>query len=266
MGQYHQFMNFDKKEICSPKFLRKLTEWSYQGNDYILEIEELLRTTWKNNRVLVVGDYVDSFYYDSEHSDILESIREENQEYNNLNIYDYPYKEVSINTNRKIPYRYIYNHSLKQYIDLKKQPIQWFVYEEKENTLYGAKYHPLPLLLSCSNGAGGGDYYYKNEKYVGKWVTSCSEIELSDKKLDLDYHELHLLFDETKSEKTNTERIVDYLCKEFKNNIDKIDDLKFDKKLFLNNDEIDFIKSKSKDSINITKTNLKEDIEIERDI
>jgi len=266
MGQYHQFMNFDKKEICSPKFLRKLTEWSYQGNDYVLEIEELLRTSWKNDRVFVVGDYVSDFYDNSEHSDILKSIREENKEYQDMSIYDYPYKEVSATTNRKTPYRYIYNHSLKQYIDLKKQPIQWFNYDKDKNILSGAKYHPLPLLLSCSNGAGGGDYYYKNEKYVGKWVTNYSEIELSDRELNLNYHELYLLFDETKSDKLNVERIIDYLSKEFKNSIDKIDTLKFDKALFLDDDEIELIKEQSKDIINMTIENSKEDIEIEREI
>ena len=111
MGQYHQFMNFDKKEVYSPKFLRKLTEWSYQRNDYMLEVEELLKTSWKGDRVFVVGDYVSDFYDNSEHSDILLQIRKENPNYRNRSIYDYPYKEVEVNTNHKIPYRYIYNHS-----------------------------------------------------------------------------------------------------------------------------------------------------------
>ena len=68
------------------------------------------------------------------------------------------------------------------------------------------------------------------------------------------------------SKKSNPERIVDYLSKEFKNNIDKIDNLKFDKSLFLADDEIELIKEQSKDIISITTENLKEDIEIERDI
>ena len=50
MGQYHKFMNFDKKEVYSPNFLRKLTEWSYQSNDYMLDVEELLKTSWKGDR------------------------------------------------------------------------------------------------------------------------------------------------------------------------------------------------------------------------
>lgn len=265
MGQYHKFMNFDKKEVCSPKFLRKLTEWSYQGNDYLLEVEELLRTSWKNNRVFVVGDYVSDFYDNSEYSDILKSIRAENKEYTDISIYDYPYKEVNANIHRKNSYRYIYNHTLKQYIDLKKQPIQWFNYDEKNNTLYGTKYHPLPLLLSCSNGAGGGDYYYKNEKYVGKWIANQSEIELSDYNLNLDYNELYLLFDETKSDKLNIERIIDYLSKELKIDSYNLSKLKFDNALFLDQDEISFIKEEvSKNFVKISNDNDKDKDEIER--
>ena len=91
MGQYHQFMNFDKKEVYSPKFLRKLTEWSYQRNDYMLEVEELLKTSWKGDRVFVVGDYVSDFYANSEHSDILLQIRNENPNIVLMSDYKYIY-------------------------------------------------------------------------------------------------------------------------------------------------------------------------------
>ena len=43
MGQYHKFMNFDKKEILNPPGLLKLMEWSYQQNEYMLQIENLLK-------------------------------------------------------------------------------------------------------------------------------------------------------------------------------------------------------------------------------
>ena len=62
MGQYHKFMNFDKKEILNPPGLLKLMEWSYQQNEYMLQIENLLKTSWKGDRVLVIGDYADDFY------------------------------------------------------------------------------------------------------------------------------------------------------------------------------------------------------------
>ena len=55
MGQYHKFMNFDKKEILNPPGPLKLMEWSYQQNEYMLQIENLLKTSWKGDRVLVIG-------------------------------------------------------------------------------------------------------------------------------------------------------------------------------------------------------------------
>lgn len=32
------------------------------------------------------------------------------------------------------------------------------------------KIHPLPLLLACSCGGGGGDYKGRNEIFVSEWV------------------------------------------------------------------------------------------------
>ena len=76
MGQYHKFMNFDKKEILEPPSFRKLMEWSYQENEYMLHLENLLKTSWKGDRVLVIGDYVNE-YYDGEYSsEVLNKIRD----------------------------------------------------------------------------------------------------------------------------------------------------------------------------------------------
>lgn len=72
----------------------------------------------------------------------MKTIREENKGCGLHNIYDYPYKELkntSFYSNR-LPSRYIYNDSIKEYIDLKKQPIQWVVYDENINLIDGAKY------------------------------------------------------------------------------------------------------------------------------
>ena len=172
MGQYHKFMNFDKKEVLSPQGFLKLMEWSYQQNEYMLQIENLLKTSWKGDRILVIGDYAPDFYENSYSSELLKNIREENEEYQCNNIYSYPYKELkntSFYSNR-LPSRYIYNDSMKEYIDLKKQPLQWVVYDENINLIDGAKIHPLSLVLSCCNGAGGGDYYASNNSDVGCWI------------------------------------------------------------------------------------------------
>ena len=70
--------------------------------------------------------------------------------------------------------------------------------------------------------------------------------------------------EKTKSDKLNAERIIDYLSNTFKNDVDVISDLKFDKALFLDNDEIEFIKNQAKENIN---KNIEKEIdEIERDM
>ena len=227
MGQYHKFMNFDKKEILNPPGLLKLMEWSYQQNEYMLQIENLLKTSWKGDRVLVIGDYADDFYEGEYSSELLKTIREENKEYGLHNIYDYPYKELkntSFYSNR-LPSRYIYNDSIKEYIDLKKQPIQWVVYDENINLIDGAKIHPLSLVLSCCNGAGGGDYYALNNEDVGCWITDSNNISFSDE-LKKGYTDSRLLFNEFSKKENNIDIIIDYIKENFKvSDIGKIENI-----------------------------------------
>lgn len=213
MGQYHQFMNFDKKEILQSSYGIKLMEWSYQKNDLLLQVEELLKSRWKGDRVLVVGDYVDEFYDNSKASKLLKNIRNENSQEQTENIYYYQYKELKnkVYPDKHLASRYIYNHNKKEYVDLKRQPVQWIYYEPKENRIYGAKIHPLSLLLSCSNGAGGGDYRGKNEGYVGEWIEDSSSLEFLSEPLNVDYEELDVVFDENKEIEDNISRIVGYM-------------------------------------------------------
>lgn len=240
MGQYHKFMNFDKKEILEPPGLLKLMEWSYQRNEYMLQIENLIKTSWKGDRVLVIGDYADDFYEDSYSSDLLKTIRDENKDYNIKNIYDYPYKIINNSSfySNHLPSRYIYNDALKQYIDLKKQPIQWVCYDKNLNLLDGSKIHPLSLVLSCCNGAGGGDYYADNIYDVGCWASTSGSLRLSDELLNLDYKEANLIFNEMSEKEDNIEIIMDYITENFKvDDIKKIENLKFPPSFFLDEAE-----------------------------
>lgn len=63
---------------------------------------------------------------------------------------------------------YIVNHSKRQFVDLDKLP------KDKD----GWQIHALPLLTAEGNGQGGGDYWGKDEKYVGAWarnrISTCS--------------------------------------------------------------------------------------------
>ena len=266
MGQYHQFMNFDKKEVLSLPSLRKLMEWSFQDNIYMLNLENLLKTTWKGDRVLVIGDYVDE-YYDGEYSsEILKTIRKENKDYGINSVYDYPYKEIKCSSfySNRLPSRYIYNDLLKEYIDLKKQPLQWVDYDENLNLIGGYKIHPLSLVLACSNGAGGGDYYAKNAYEVGCWVNSSDHIILSDNKLEGDYKDSNLIFNECSKKEDNLEILIDYISENFsKKDLKKVENLKFSPFLFLNDDEKKKIIEQSIQKIKNPEKN-KEDVEIEK--
>lgn len=257
MGQYHKFMNFDKKEVIEPPSFRKLTEWNYQLNDYLLQVEKLLKTTWKGDNVLVVGDYVEDFYNDERFKKTLKLICKNNL-YNEKNIYDYPYKKISVKRYSSLPTRYIYNHKKHIYIDLKKQPIQYIQYDEKENCIYASKFHPLGFLLSCSNGAGGGDYYSINCKNVGDWVNSSTGIELSDNLLDLKYNELIIPFDENDTKKDNEQLLAEFLSENFTK--EGLNNIKFSPSLFLTNEEKNSILELAK---RMEKTNeIEEEIEI----
>ena len=267
MGQYHKFMNFDKKEILEPPGFRKLMEWSYQENEYMLHLENLLKTSWKGDRVLVIGDYVNE-YYDGEYSsEVLSKIREENKEYNIENIYHYPYKEIrcsSFYANR-LPSRYIYNTETKEYIDIKKQPLQWIGYDENLNLIVGRKIHPLSLVLSCSNGAGGGDYYSKNDYMIGCWINNSNKIILSENILDADYKELNLIFNEFAPKENNTELLIDFISKEFKlEDLKKVEKLKFASSFFLTEEEKNNIIEQSIQRIKNPEKIIENDLEIEK--
>ena len=60
---------------------------------------------------------------------------------------------------------------------------------------------PLPLLLSLSNGLGGGDYYDSCHNYdlVGSWVNNTKSLEVRKDKLDNNYEELLPEFQEGKT-------------------------------------------------------------------
>lgn len=242
MGQYHKFINFDKKQICEPSFPKKLMEWSYQGNRYLNAIGVLLTNEWKGDRVLCVGDYVDEFYDDPQFKRLFDEIINENKDQEEYNIYDYKFEEIRKNSSPRLFPRYIYNHKSKEYIDLKRQPIQWCYYDEKNNLVGGVKINPLSLLLSCSNGAGGGDYYSINMDKVGMWTGESSFLELSNKKIDNNYKELDFIFNERNIIESDAEILSGFIIDKYnKNEISDMSKIKFDKQLFLTQNEKNYI-------------------------
>lgn len=255
MGQYFKFINFDKKEMISPYTydnLAKVMEHSYQENKYMAAAEKLMNTTWKGDRVLYLGDYVDSYYEQPKFKDILESlvkeVREEklfeNSKKESLYFVKFKERKIEISDNELLPTRYIYNKKTNEYIDLKKQIIQWSGYYKGE--IWGAKIHPLSLLLCASNG-DGGSYYGINMDYVGHWVNYLGDIGFSDTALS-NYEELPVIFDERNTSKSN----IEILKETIKEAIDdkKILDssnIKFAAALFLNENEINELQNYAKE-------------------
>jgi len=194
IGQYYKFINIDKKEKCEKnRDLLKLTEHSYYGNAYCNDILYLLSNSWKNNRIVHVGDYAEPNDKSTTDKFITGIVKE-----NNLTetVYDWgkTFKEVNPINSNKI--RYVFNHDKKEYVDLMEQPIQWFYYDENSNKLKATRFNSFALLVACGNEQGGGDYFSVNKEYIGFWAgdrLESSEHILEEYK---DYKKNNLVFHE----------------------------------------------------------------------
>lgn len=90
MGQYYKYINLDKKIIIYPQCDSKLTEHSWLENNDVLAVKQLLKTLWKGDRVIHLGDYAEDrtekTELDRQHNEFLCSIKKE------LNIKDSLYE------------------------------------------------------------------------------------------------------------------------------------------------------------------------------
>lgn len=267
MGQRHKFMNIDKKEQIETPVFGKLIEWCYQNNSLMLHFEHLLKTEWKDDRVIVVGDYISDVYETSKYKDFLKQVCDENTKYNIKSIYAYPYKiikETSFYSNR-LPSRYIYNTMKKEFFDLKKQPIQSLWYIKPINLITGDKFHPLGLLLACGNYGELGDYTGKNEEYVGSWAESSNSVFLSDELIKNDCIESNILFNRYSEKELNDEILVDFITKNFSvNDINTIKKINFDPAFFLTDAERTLIINDAIKNIKQQKIEKEVDEEIEK--
>ena len=158
MGQYYKVIILADNEDNTKEFIRffidiwdglKLIEHSYINSDFLNAIEFLLSPEGSlyKSRIVWAGDYADH----EKDSNNLYNIA------NNEISKEYIPKQVKLDKE----YKYIVNHTKKQYIDKSKY----------------INIHPLPLLTAEGNGRGGGDYYGSNEKLVGSWSRNVISIE-----------------------------------------------------------------------------------------
>lgn len=172
MGQYYKPIILDDNKQIKVWFDAhscdnglKLMEHSYLGNDFVATV---MRELVKPARLVWAGDYADNE----------EQSKEEAAEEEETNLYHRCEPDTEFHgewsTERKADsfakkYCFAVNHDRKEFVSLENLPA------DKD----GLTIHPVPLLCSEGNGAGGGDYHGTSEKYVGTWARNL--IQLSTK-------------------------------------------------------------------------------------
>lgn len=128
----------------------KLTEHSFINNNFVNAFEFGLSPDGPHHksRVVWAGDYADN-------------------EPNGENLYHQcnEYRQIIPQEKDTARFRFIVNHTKKQFVDKKKVP-----------TVDGYTLHPLPLLTAEGNGRGGGDYH-GDSPLVGAWARDVISVE-----------------------------------------------------------------------------------------
>ena len=162
MGQYYKpaFLAKNGKSVKSWIYSHdygsglKLMEHSWIKNDFVGAVEEQLTPHGKfyKSKLVWAGDYAD------------------NEEGSKSNVYGRCKDKNQIKPHGGMVdpiYRYIVNHTKKEYVDKMEVP---------DND--GWRIHPLPLLTCEGNGRGGGDYGYPDDNnIVGSWARNVISVE-----------------------------------------------------------------------------------------
>jgi len=128
----------------------KLTEHSYLNNSFVHTFEFGLSPEgiYHKSRVVWAGDYADP----EEDGVAL---------YNRCDEYNTIRPDPKVNK-----YRFLVNHTKKQFVDKEKIP----------KSEHGYTFHPLPLLTAEGNGRGGGDYT-PHHPLIGSWARDVLSVE-----------------------------------------------------------------------------------------
>jgi hypothetical protein len=162
MGQYYKpcILGKNKKTVKAWLYSHdydsglKLMEHSWMLNEFVGAFESMLLPHGKYYKSPVVwaGDYA------------------EEEEGSKTNVYGRCKDKNKLNPHKGMIdpiYRYLVNHTKKQYVDKMEVP-------DKDDW----RIHPLPLLTCEGNGQGGGDYFSKDpNSIVGSWARDVISIE-----------------------------------------------------------------------------------------
>ena len=207
MGQYYDVVILSENKH-NPEIIRmaispwafgggsKLMEHSYMDSRLVNAVEYLLSKEgmFYNSRIVWAGDYADeeegldyNLFQIVEGDAAEEQVKQEQTEIliqNYFKQFDYANKD----------FRYIINHSKKQYVDKVAEIERQTQKSMEENGKNVLRYyvHPLPLLVAEGNGRGGGDYYGNNEELCGSWARDIICVE--NNKPPEDYSELVCIF------------------------------------------------------------------------
>lgn len=144
----------------------KLMEHSWLRNDFVNTFEKLLapRGQYAKKRIVWAGDYADG------EKEL--AYQDENGKQNEVNLYDLCEDENQLKpkkVTRAMLYRYIFNHTTKQFVDKTKVPVSDY-WTDKNGKKWPFIIHPLPLLTCEGNGRGGGDFRGSERGQVGVWA------------------------------------------------------------------------------------------------
>jgi hypothetical protein len=129
----------------------KLTEHSFIENNFVSTFEFGLSPEgiYHKYRVVWAGDYADN------------ELNQSKNLYHLCNEYKCIHPKVKETNN----YKFIVNHTKKQFVNKSKVP-------EKD----GYRLHPLPILTAEGNGRGGGDYH-SDSSLIGSWARDIISVE-----------------------------------------------------------------------------------------
>ena len=183
MGQYYKAIilgpqnavEFIRLWMCPFSYNNglKLMEHSYLNNPFVSAFEYQISCDgpFYMSRVVWAGDYAEK----EPSGKSLYEMASEIQDDEHSKLCKPPSKDTSC-------YRYIVNHTKKLYIDKTK--------------LSKGDIHPLPLLISEGNAAGGADYSGRDEELCGTWARDLLSLERSLDNLE-EYTLLKCWFNET---------------------------------------------------------------------
>lgn len=158
MGQYYKVKVNDtvyNRTINGQYTMAKLMEHSWWRNPFVNTIcHEIFQTPKK---VAWVGDYSDDI-----NKELYESVYGDD-------VLQHDILEAQVSLNDK----YLVNHTKKCYIDCNEY------FDKSDMNGHGMCIHPLPILTSIGNGAGGGDYFGTCQDAVGSWCNDEISVELS---------------------------------------------------------------------------------------